>query len=322
MNLRLEELPASSYARQVLPLTESLWGGGRTFDAYVAQTLELAQTTYGRRHFRTLALTSDTSPALATFKRYEREARSEKQLLRAMGIGAVFTPQEHRGHGYATAMLGLALDQARREGFDFAYLFTDIHPQFYKQLGFIELPSRSISLRADSLRDDRIDALPFSERDWSAVRKCFDECEKQRSFGLTRSPLVWDWIRTRLRHRSEHPLGQPVNLAVRRGKGVCAYVIGMREPKHDAYVLDEFGFADNEAANSIAPLLRYAAGDLRRIVAWLPPAPARGLLPRGSVRRRTGAIWMIAPLTSGGSRFVEQASTSRSADGIWSLDHV
>jgi predicted N-acetyltransferase YhbS len=322
MNLRLHELPPAAYAQRVLPLTESLWSHGRSFDTYAAQTLELAQSTYGRRHFRTLALTDGTSDILASFKRYERDARTGNERLRAIGIGAVFTPQEHRGHGYATAMLALAMDDARRQGFDLAYLFTDIHPQFYKDLGFIELPSRSISLRADNLRDERVGAQPLGDRDWSAVRKCFDGCDAMRRFGLVRSPVVWDWIRTRLRHRVEHPQGQPVNLAVRRGKSVAAYVIGQREPAHDAYVADEFAFADMDSAPLIAPLLRSAAGDLRRIVAWLPPAPARALLPRGSVRRRTHAIWMAASLSAGGSRFLKAASTTGSADGIWSLDHI
>lgn len=314
-------MDADTYAQVVLPLTESLWAHGRSFEAYVAQTLQLAQTSYAKRHFRTVALTDGRSTVLATFKRYERDARAGNARLRAAGIAAVFTPEQYRGRGYATAMLGLALDEARREGFDFAYLFTDIHPQFYKPLGFLELPSRSISVRADSLRAERVEAHAVADRDWSNVRKCFEACDAHRTFGLTRSPLVWDWIRTRLRYRADHRKGQPVNLAIRQGKTIAAYVIGQREPAHDAYVVDEFAF-DDAAAPQISPLLRNAAGDLRRIVAWLPPAPGRALLPRGSVRRRTGAIWMLAPLSAGGSRFLDLALKSGAADGIWSLDHV
>ncbi len=188
MNLRLEELPAHVYAHQILPLTEPVWALGRTFDVYRAQTLELAHTTYGRRHFRTFALVDDDSAPLASFKRYERDARTGTERLRAIGIGAVFTPREYRGQGYASAMLGLALDCARSEGFDFAYLFSDIYPQFYKDLGFVELPSRSISLRADRLRGDRITVHALSERDWPEVRRCFSACDEERGFGLTRSP--------------------------------------------------------------------------------------------------------------------------------------
>jgi predicted N-acetyltransferase YhbS len=322
MELRLRELSAQEYAREVLPLTEPLWANGRTFETYVSQTAEIAASPYGRRAFRTLALTAGGTHILASLKRYERAARTADRELHAMGIGAVFTPQEQRGRGYASAMLALALDAARKSGFDFAYLFSDIHPQFYKELGFAEMPSRSISLRADTLGAQRITVERMQDRDWSGVRRCFDEMEASRPFGLLRSPSVWNWIRTRLVHGSEHTQGQPVNLVVRRSKRIAAYLIGQREPKHDALVLDEAAFADEESAQLLPTLLRSAAGDLRRIVGWLPPKPLRTLLPRGSVRRRSDAIWMIAPLSPAGVAFVKAAQSTGIADGVWTLDHI
>lgn len=322
MTFELRELSAAAYADLVLPHTFELWSYGRPMDAYAAQTLALANSRYGRKQFRTLALSNGHSPFLSTFKRYEREARIGTIALRCIGIGAVFTPEEHRGHGYATAMLGMALDDARKSGFDFAYLFSDIHPQFYKDLGFTELPSRTISVRADSLSPERITVEPLSERDWTAVRACFEVTDGQRDWGLVRPPSVWDWMRMRMSGREGHNGGQPFNLVARKGRTVAAYVIGVREPKHDAYVFDEFGFTSDRAKELIAPLLRSAAGDLRRIVSWLPPQGARALLPRGSVRRRAEAIWMIAPLSTNGRHFLERAKNSGSADGIWALDHI
>lgn len=318
MNLRLQEISAQSYAEHVLPLTEPLWSHGRTFEAYRDQTAELAQTAYGRKSYRTVGL-SDGSSILATFKRYERDARVENERLRAVGIGAVFTPEPFRGHGFASAMLAMALDDARTAGVDFAFLFSDIHPQFYREIGFAEVSSRAISFRADSLKGGRIDAQPIAGRDWSGVRSCFDAMEGERDFGLTRSPAVWTWLRARIGHQSHRHDAQPVNLAVRKGRAIAAYVIGAREPRHDAYVLDEFAFTD---ANLIHALLRSAAGDLRRIVGWLPPAPARSVLPRGSVRKRSDAVLMIAPLSTGGTRFFERAAATGGADPIWPLDHI
>lgn len=321
MKFRLQELSAHSYAERVLPLTEAMWAQGRTFEAYVAQTTELANTAYGKKSYRTLAL-SDGGNMLATFKRYEREARAGHNRLRAIGIGAVFTPEPFRGQGFASAMLAMALDDARSQGVDFAFLFSGIHPQFYKDLGFAELPSRSISLRADSLQGGRVDARPIGARDWSGVRGCFDAMEASREFGLTRSPSVWNWVRTRIGYASQRTDAQPVNLAVHKGRSVAAYVIGQREPRHDAYVFDEFGFADANSRTLIAPLLRNAAGDLRRIVGWLPPAPARSVLPRGSVRKRGDAIFMIAPLSARGTEFLKRAQSTGPADGVWALDHI
>lgn len=321
MKFRLQEISAHKYAEQVLPLTEPLWAHGRSLETYREQTVQLAQTAYGRKSYRTMAL-SDGLQMLASFKRYERDARAGNERLRAIGIGAVFTPENHRGQGYASAMLAMALDEARASGTDFAFLFSDIHPQFYKELGFVELPSRSISFRADSLESFRIDAQPIGEREWSAVRACFDAMESARDAGLTRSPAVWNWLRTRLSYASQQPHAQPVNLAVRKGKTIAAYVIGLREPRHDAYVLDELAFSGDTSRETIAALLRSAAGDLRRIVGWLPPSPARGALPRGSVRKRSTAIFMAAPLTQGGMRFIERAQSPGGADAVWSLDHI
>lgn len=321
MTLRLMELSAQAYAESVLPLTQPLWGNGRTLESYAAQTTELAQTAYGRKSYRTLAI-SDGGNVLATFKRYERSARVRNEPLRAIGIGAVFTPEPFRGQGFASAMLGMALDDARATGVDFAFLFSDIHPQFYKDIGFMELPSRSLSVRADSLAASRIEAHPIGDRDWSGIRTCFDAMESSRECGLVRSPAVWNWLRTRIAQAAGHAHAQPVNLAVRRGRSIVAYVIGQREPRHDAYVLDEAAYAGPAARDLLPSLLRNAAGDLRRIVGWLPPAPVRGVFPRGSVRRRSGAVWMIAPLSPGGKRFWECMQQTGSADGVWSLDHI
>lgn len=321
MRFHLEELSAQHYAQHVLPLTQPLWGHGRTLDVYREQTTQLAQTAYGRKSYRTMALTGDGA-MLASFKRYERDARVAQQRLRAVGIGAVFTPEEFRGRGFASAMLAMALDQARAQSADFAFLFSDIHPQFYKEIGFLELPSRSISVRADSLGFARISAQPIAQRDWSAVRACFDAMESERSFGLLRTPAVWNWMRARIEHQGARQDAQAVNLAVRKGTAIAAYVLGQREPRHDAYVLDEFAYASESGRTLIPALLRCAAGDLRRIAGWLPPAPARSVLPRGSVRKRSDAILMIAPLSAGGTRFVEAARQSGSADAVWSLDHI
>jgi hypothetical protein len=146
--------------------------------------------------------------------------------------------------------------------------------------------------------------------------------EAARSFTLLRSPAVWNWMRARIEHHASRQDAQPVNLAVRRGNVLAAYVLGQREPRHDAYVLDEFGYAGAAGRNLIPALLRYAAGDLRRIAGWLPPLPARSVLPRGSVRKRSDAILMVAPLSPGGAHFVESARQSGAADAVWSLDHI
>ena len=127
--IALREIEAADYAHLVLPETAALWANGRDFPTYVAQTSELARSRYGVRHYRTFGLFDGTG-LTASFKRYDRAAHLGSARLRACGIGAVFTPAQHRGRGYASVMLGAALDAARDGGYDAAFLFSDIAPQF------------------------------------------------------------------------------------------------------------------------------------------------------------------------------------------------
>jgi len=319
--VKLREVEASVYVREVLPQTAPLWAARRDFGTYVAHTLEIACSPYGRRHYRTFGLFEDDR-MVASFKRYDRAMHLGPQRMRAFGIGAVFTPPEHRRRGYAGVMLATALDGARVAGYDVAFLFSDIRPQFYALLGFTELPSREISLRADALPSARLAPEQLKERDWNGLQRCYDLGERGRSAGFLRTPLVWDYMRMRMRQDTEPGAGHQTNLVVRHGRGVGAYVLGARVPERDAYVVNEFGFAGTSAAEAIPALLRAAAGDLHRVVGWLPPGGARDALPKGSMRKRREAIFMAAPLSTRGKRLVRALAESGSADPYWHTDHV
>lgn len=319
--MRLREIAPEVYARDVLPLTAPLWAGRRSFDVYVAQTLETARSAYGRRYYRTIGL-YDGSTLLASFKRYERSLHLEGRQLRAIGFGAVFTPGEYRGRGYASVMLATELDGARSDGYELAYLFSDIRPQFYAPFGFRALPSRDLTLRADALPSQRVRPAQLAPGDWNGVRRCFESCESERSAGFLRNQSSWGWITMRIAHGSEHAEGREFNLVVRRGRSVRAYVLGARVPERDAYVLDEYGYADEDSAALIAPLLRAAAGDLRRIAGWVPPAGARDLLPKGTTRQRKRSILMMAPLHPQGRRLLDRALAERGGDFCWATEHI
>lgn len=318
--MRLQPIAPETYARQVLVHTAALWAGKRDIDTYVADNLEIARSAFGKRHYRTIGLYESRS-LLASCKQYDRTLHDGTRRLRATGIGAVFTTDALRGRGYATAMVASVLDRARSGGYDLAYLFSDIGAPFYGAIGFTEMPSREISLRADTLPSRRTIVTQLRDGDWNGVRRCFDLAQRGRVH-FDRTALVWQWIVTRMRQRWEHPEGQPFNLVVRHGRGVGAYVLGTRLPKRDAYVVDEYGFADEEAALTIPSLMRAAAGDLRRIIGWLPPHGARELLPRGAVRKRRSPILMMAPLSQNGARLVRDLSASRPGDCCWATDHI
>lgn len=319
--MRLREISPDAYVREVLPLTAPLWAGRRTFDEYVTQTLEMTRGQYGRRHYRTIGLYDGTT-RVASFKRYERSLHDGARRLRAVGYGAVFTPVEYRGRGYATLMLAMALDEARRERRELAFLFSDIRPQFYAALGFCELPSRRFLLRADALPATRLPVARLSDDDWDGVRHVFELAERPRSAAFLRNSMTWDWIRNRMRQSSENPAALETNLVLRRGRSIAAYVLGARDPRRDLYLLEEFACADHAAAARIPALLRAAAGDLRRIGGWLPPNGARYLLPRLAVRKRRRAIFMMTALRPEAEPLISAISAGSSGDFCWSTDHI
>lgn len=320
--MQLTTIAADHYVRTVLPQSRASWGGGRPLEAYVAEFEAIAASAYGRRHFRTIGLRLD-GEIVVSCKRYERELRCGDRLLRAVGIGAVFTPPSLRGRGYASAMIGALLDTERAAGADVAYLFSDIHPVFYERLGFVALPSRSISLRADTLPPTRVPIAAVIDTDWPAIRRCFDALDGRRPIAFRRTPLIWEWQRTRWRTRPDE--GQPVALIVRSGRGASAYVFGRRFPKVDAFALDEFGYTGDDGFDAVGPLIRSAAGDLRRVTGWLPPDVARRAIPRGAVKKRKSPTTMIALLSQPARsawRLVAAGICADDADRCWSTDYI
>jgi hypothetical protein len=228
-----------------------------------------------------------------------------------------------RGRGYATAFLGALLDAERAAGTDLVYLFSDIHPAFYERLGFVRLPSRAIVLRAATLPHARIPARSLGDDDWPAIERVFGTLDATRPFALTRPPLVWEWLR--LRARSTESGGMLVRHGIVRGRRLVAYVLGRRFPAVDSFALDEFAYVDEEAAALVPALIRNAAGDLRKVTGWLPPAPARSLIPRGAVRARRTAVAMVLPLSGAAATAWRQSSEavgSAPADPCWNGDHV
>lgn len=319
--LDLATLSPEDYVRDVLPHSRRLWAGERSFEEYAQEFRATASSAWGRRRFRTIGLYVD-GMLVASCKRYERVLRCGDRQYAAAGIGAVFTPDPLRGRGYATALLGAFLDAERAAGTDLAYLFSDIRPAFYERLGFVTLPSRTITLRADILPSERVEIATLDEGDTTAVRRVFAVLDARRPFAFKRTPLDWEW--QRMRNASRQHGVPPLTLGVRRGRSLVAYVVGRRIPAADAFVFDEFAYATEADARYVAPLLRAAAGDLRKIQGWLPPASARAALPRGAVRARNDAIAMVLPL-SAAFRAALRATPldpQTPADPCWSTDHI
>ncbi len=320
--LQLVPLSPATYIREVLPHSAELWAGARDYATYVAEFEAICASGFGRRRLRTVGLEVDGT-LVASCKLYRRELRCESRTYRAIGIGAVFTPPALRGRGYATALLGAVLDAERANGIELAYLFSDIAPQFYERIGFIALPSRSIVIRASALSAERIAFEHLDEHDDAAIERCFAAMDARRAVALSRPPLVWEFLR--LRERSQEQPAAVMRLGIKRQRRLVAYVIGRRFPMADTFALDECAFVDDDAARLLGPLLRAAAGDLRKVVGWLPPSVARAGFAHGAIRRRKDAIAMFLPLSTSLRRAWSvhgPAILSDVGDAYWAADHI
>jgi predicted N-acetyltransferase YhbS len=319
--VRVETVTIDDYVRDVLPHSFSLWGGGRTFEQYASDFRGSAASAQPKPF--TIGL-REAGQVACSCKLYDRELRDGDATLRAIGIGAVFTSPAERGRGLASLLLGALLDDKRDAGYDLAFLYSDIHPAFYEKLGFRAVPSRSISLSAAALDGTSCGCTPLESKDWPAVERCFEALDRGRTWSLLRPKRVWDGMRERA--DASAPSGeQPVRLLVRRGRSVAAYVFGRRVPRKDAFVIDDAAFDGDAGRAALAPLLRAAAGDLRRVTGWLPPEPVRSALPRGTVRARKDGILMWATLSSRGRRWWadnSEAMRKSRADTSWSADHI
>lgn len=319
----LNVIPTEEYVREVLPHSFGLWGGERTFEEYARDLEIVARSPFGRRRPFTVGLREGERVA-SSAKLYEREIRWGEYRLRATGIGAVFTHPESRGRGYACALLGALLDAERAAGADVAFLFSDIGPAFYERVGFVPLPSRAISLRARSLDSSIVAWEPLAASDWSGIRRCFEALDTRADWSFRRTAHVWDFMRGKWAQALPR-YTQRVDLVARRGRSIAAYVLCRRVADQDTLVIDDFAFVDDEARAAIAPLLRAAAGDLARVKGWLPPPPARGALPRGSVRPRQDGVFMSVGLTRAGRAWIGAARGSEETEPrevCWSADHI
>ncbi len=319
--MKLAHLSLEAYIREVLPDTHAMWGGRSDFPGYVEHIRRTARgARTGSRPF-TVGI-RDGERLVSSCKLYDRSVRTAAGTLTATGIGAVFTPPDMRGRGYASAMLGMVLDGERADGRDLAFLYSDIHPVFYERLGFQQLPARKFGFPASALEPRRLHHAPIRDADWPGIRKCFAAAEREQPWGFRRTASFW----ARFRRRTEMPAPkneQNVRLVSRSRGAVVAYVIGSRELRADAFWLDEFGFANPAGRAAVPALVRAAAGDLRKITGWSPPVA--GVLPGGRLAARKTAILMIAalsPQTRAWWREERDATLASPHDRLWIADHV
>lgn len=151
----MEVVPAEGpYLERILDASFATWGEGLSRRGYERFNAAQRRTTWGARHLQRFALV-DGAEVLASAKSYSLAGRLDGRDITIVGLGAVFTPPEHRGRGYARALIERMLARASNDGAALALLFSEIGAEFYKRMGFIAVPRVTASLSVDVARVSR-----------------------------------------------------------------------------------------------------------------------------------------------------------------------
>jgi GNAT superfamily N-acetyltransferase len=124
---------------QALDHTFAQWNDLLTREGYAQYNRAQLRTAWGARHLQRVGLVSN-GILLSSAKRYRVSVRLDGRTVPTIGIGAVFTPPEHRGRGHAAALIEHIVDAAHADGAALAMLFSEIAPHYYERLGFSVVP--------------------------------------------------------------------------------------------------------------------------------------------------------------------------------------
>jgi GNAT superfamily N-acetyltransferase len=176
---------------RILDSTFSLWHEGLTRPAYGRWNAAQARTPWGRDRLQRLALVDAAGRWLATVKRYRFDITVDGREGWMSGIGALFAAPDHRGRGYASALVERIVEEDRRRGALVAGLFSEIGPAFYERLGFRPVPLDEVTVRI--ARREGAPAVLVrtgNEGDLPAVSAMHDARARGAGFSLRRDPAL------------------------------------------------------------------------------------------------------------------------------------
>ncbi|MCS6816286.1 MAG: GNAT family N-acetyltransferase [Blastocatellia bacterium] len=319
-------LASSDEMRAILAETHVLWGEGMQFDDYLAFVWAQMESPWGRENFRYLVW-KEGALVLSSLKLYRLHARCGSRHVILGGIGAVYTPRAHRGHGHARAMLAAVLERLRAEGVHGALLFSDIGTAYYQRLGFRPLPSHEfvVPLAAIPVREGSLlEVERIQDADWSDVERLYERATASDPFVLSRSPTYWAHWRQKEQERMRHlPAGMksPRHWIARREGESVGYALTVVEPP--TLVLKELIVADEaqETAEALLAAIRRDGEALgaAQLIGWWPPLAWSRFLVSEHIRPRP-RVRELTMMASLDPTFDVERLTAW-GDLFWGTDH-
>jgi predicted N-acetyltransferase YhbS len=175
---------------QIQRETRKIWSGGLSFDKCIQSIHNQTTHPWGRKHLRYLLLKSG-SEIVASLKFYSICISSKNKTYNLAGLGAIYTMLQHRNQGVASKLVRSSIELAQKEGLDGLLLFSDIDPDFYEKLDFVDLGSYNFELRPEGGSNfyAHLNKLEKMHIPWLLLS--YNRFLARRSYGCQRSELFW-----------------------------------------------------------------------------------------------------------------------------------
>jgi GNAT superfamily N-acetyltransferase len=292
----------------ILDNTYPLWNEGLTRAAYGRWNAAQMRTAWGREHLHRFALLDDRGRWVASAKRYRWPVRLDGVDGTMFGFGAVFTREEDRGRGHATAILERLVEEGRKEGALVAGLFSEIGPRLYERAGFRTVPLHEVDVQV--VRKGGAPAMLVrsgEERDLRDIAAMHDKRTADVRFALRRYETLIQYALTKKRLLAglggSSSGGRQLEFFVaEEGASAVAYVV--LSISAGGWTLEEAGDRDPAGARlgGILQVLlaREPSQSVPLIRAWWPPAfstpPQVQLVNQLPARD----IFMLRPISASG----------------------
>jgi len=272
----------------VLGRTHALWSDGLDPPDYREYIHTLMASDWSRaapRNYRFLVMVDGPGGTiLSAMKLYRFAARAAGRSVTVGGVGAVFTPPEHRRRGHAAAMLGQAHAIMEERGDAASLLYSEIGADYYAGLGYVALPSRPVKLEVPGDGPAAEGTRRMHRSELGTPARLREAIDNDASFALMRDTAYWKHLLA----RNAYP-----TLSLGRERWESRLVLWTGEGGAEGYLWSLFG-ATHEG--SAAKLLEHAESR--------PGAAAGALLDDlfAECRRRGVAVvdaWAVPPGVTG-----------------------
>jgi len=266
--------------REACLQTFSIWHQGRDFGAYTDRVLEAMRRMDGS--LRYVGLVGRAGELVASARELDAELVYRGERIPAMGIAAVFVREDLRGQGYGKRLVQALVADAEERGFQAAYLFSDINPEYYAAHGFTLCHASAWLAPLESLpAEEPLNMRPALPEDQPRLMALYHASLPETLLGTHRNATWWGYFRWWREASGDYVLSLD-------GHAVGYMNISVRGEVLHVY---EWAAPDVPPERVWATVRQYAAAHgLLQIGGWWNPHRAEPWMRRGA---RQAAIPMI-----------------------------